>query len=196
MQFDSNSTSYDNAPAGPHVARLISIIDLGTQEGSYEGKPTQRRQNLFVWEIPDELREDGKPHTIGKFYTQSVNEKSNLGKDLTSWLGKAPVPPKTAEESVKFTNDVIKPLLGKGCQIVVIENADTGKVKVSSVIGLPKGTTLPKESAYPYVFFDLDAYDEEVFDNLTEWQKNTIMKSPEFAKIMSGDSEEEPEIPF
>lgn len=181
--------NFENAPAGAHVARLINIIDLGTQTSTYEGKENTRRQSYLTWELPHELKEDGKPFTVSKFYTASLGEKSNLYKDLTSWLGKPPATPFDP-----------KSLLGKGCQVVVISNEDTGKVKVSAVVSLPKGTTLPKEKVYPELFFSLDEFDEDAFAQVPAGIQKMIEKSPEYEAIMNGDTPaadtSEEEIPF
>lgn len=181
--------NFENPPAGAHVGRLISIIDLGTQTSTWEGKENTRRQTLLTWELPHEQMESGKNFTISKFYTTSLGETSTLYKDLTSWLGKPP--------SLPFDP---KALLGKGCQVVVISNEDTGKVKVSTVVGLPKGTSLPKEEGYPELFFSLESFDEDVYANVTSGIQKIIEKSPEYAAIMNGENTEqgaeEEEIPF
>lgn len=181
--------NFENAPTGPHVARLISIIDLGTQTSTYEGKENVRRQNYLTWELPNELREDGKTFTVSKFYTASLGEKSNLYKDLTSWLGKPP--------TVPFDP---KSLLGKGCQVVVVGNEDNGKVKVSAVVGLPKGTALPKEAPYPELFFSLDDFDEDAFSKVPAGIQKMIEKSPEYEAIINGETataaKPDEDIPF
>jgi hypothetical protein len=200
MNFDSKP--FEQAPVGNHFAKLFSIVDIGTQTGEYQGKPTKNRQSMFTWELVNETREDGKRHTITKYYTQSLGEKANLGKDLTSWLGKAPKQPTNKAQSQEFVEKTLKPLLGQGCQIVISEKEDTGKRGVSAVIGLPKGQVLPDGLENDIVFFDLDNYDENVFDGLSEYMQKKIMASPEYAAVISGEtatsanSADEEEIPF
>lgn len=181
--WETSGSTFEAAPVGVHDAICIKVVDLGTQEGSYNGEPTIKRQNLIIWELPDELREDGQPFTISKFYTASIGEKSNLYKDLTSWLGKPPTAPFDP-----------KTILGKGCQLIITEKND--KHVVSTVAGLKKGAKVP-DPVNELVHFTLDEFDEEVFDKLSNGLKKMIMKSPEYAKIVSGDEPEEQEdIPF
>lgn len=188
--WESTGT-FVNAPAGAHVAVLVGVTDLGTQASTYQGeeKPP-RRQTYLTWELPHELMEDGRPFKVNKFYTASLGEKSTLYKDLTSWLGKPPTAPFDP-----------KTLLGKGCQVVIVENEDSGKIKVSAVVGLPKGTTVPKETVNPLTYFSLDEFDEEAYAEIPKGIQNIIAKSPEYAAVMSGDLgadsvEAEEDIPF
>jgi hypothetical protein len=189
-------TTFEQAPTGNHGAILVKVVDIGTQEGEYKGEKTLRRQEIWTWELPEEVREDGQPFIISKFYTASLGEKSNLYKDLVGWLGKAP-DPKT------FTpNDV----LGKKCQVTVMEKADTGKRSVSSVSALHKSIKLPDTPHNPVIFFSLrpELFNQEIFDGLSDGVQKMIMKSPEYADIISGDAVEfkqevetgDEEIPF
>lgn len=184
--------SYEPAPTGAHTGICTSIVDLGTQTGEYAGEVTERRQFLFTFELPDELREDDQPYTISKFYTLSkskdgslyISEKANLYKDLTSWLGKQPTAPFSPKD-----------LLGKGCQVIVTEKND--KHVISAVASLKKNEKVGEPFNSP-VFFSLDDYNEETFDNLSQGLKKMIMKSPEYAKIVQGDEPEveNEDIPF
>lgn len=185
--WNTSGTVFEQAPTGSHEALCIRIIDLGTQEGEYKGEKTVRRQSLLTWELPNETRDDGNPFIISKFYTASLGEKSNLYKDLTSWLGKPPVAPFDPTS-----------LLGKGCQVIVTERNE--KHVVSAVVALSKNAKLGKPTN-PLVFFSLDEFDEDVFSELPEGIQRMIMKSPEYAAIIAGgpvteeDSEEEEQEP-
>jgi hypothetical protein len=90
---DTGGGDFQHAPIGTHAARCIRLIDLGTQQGEWQGKPTFKNQVLVMWELPDELMEaqdDGQPRPfiVSKFYTNSLSEKANLRKDLTTWRGR------------------------------------------------------------------------------------------------------------
>ena len=82
----STETSYPKVHIGVHKARCVKVIDLGTQKQEYGGEISWKRQILVIWELPEELNND-QPMTISKFYTLSLHEKSNLGKDLTFRAG-------------------------------------------------------------------------------------------------------------
>jgi hypothetical protein len=187
----SSGGSYEPAPTGAHTGICTQVIDLGTQTSEYNGETLERRQFLFTWELPDELREDEQPFTISKFYTLSkdkksgalyINEKSNLFKDLTSWLGRQPQAPFSPQD-----------LLGKGCQVIVTEKNE--KHVVSAVASLKKNEKVG-EPHNDLLYFSLDSYDEDVFENISQGIKKIIMKSPEYAKIVSGDEPEDETIPF
>ena len=86
----SSGGEFQQCPAGTHVARCIKLIDLGTQHGEYQGKPTRREQIVVQWEVPGETidTESGpQPMIVSKFYTNSLGEKANLRGDLETWRG-------------------------------------------------------------------------------------------------------------
>lgn len=162
---------FEQAPAGNHVARCIKIIDIGTQRGEYQGKPTVRNQVLVTWELSNELMEDGKPFTVSRFYTNSLSEKANLRADLESWRGRSFSP----EELVKFD---LQSILGKACMLNVVQN-DKGRAIVSSVAAMPKGTSAPDCINRPFAFW-IDEWSEETFDGLPEGTKRLIAQSDEY----------------
>ena len=41
---DSGGGEFEQAPAGTHMAVCIRVIDIGTQDGEYQGKPNSKRQ--------------------------------------------------------------------------------------------------------------------------------------------------------
>lgn len=162
---------FEQAPAGNHVARCIRLIDLGTQRGEYQGKPIVRNQVLVTWELCNEMMEDGKPFSVSRFYTNSLNEKANLRADLESWRGRAFSP----EELVKFD---LQGILGKPCMLNVV-HSDKGKAQVSSIATLPKGMTAP-EPVNPLLAFWIDEWNQATFDGLGDGLKKIIMQSDEF----------------
>src|SRR6185295_11438565 len=82
-----NETEFELAPAGTHMAVCYRVIDLGTQSGTYMGKPKSQHKILVSWELPDEKMKDGRPFTIGQRYTWSMSEKATLRKHLEAWRG-------------------------------------------------------------------------------------------------------------
>lgn len=197
MNFD-NAGSFEQAPTGIHKAKLFSIVDLGTQTGQYDGKPTINRQLHFTWELTEETKEDGKPYVISRFYNQSLGEKSNFIQDITSWLGKAPNVPSAREDKATFVMELLQSLLGKGCQLVIVDK--DGKHRISTVTGLGKSDKLPDGTVNDLIFFDLDNFDDDVFDKIPNGLQAMIQKSPEYAQIINGDADqpapEQDEIPF
>lgn len=178
-----NASSFEQPPLGPHFARCIKIIDIGTQTGEYQGKKTVRRQNILTWELPNALMESGKPFTVSKFYTANIaNEKANLRKDVVAWRGGKDLSP---EEIDNFDP---KSLLGQPCQVSITKKDGSDKHQVSSVLGIPAGMDVP-EPTNEFVFFDLENFDQATFDSLTDGLKRLIMLSPEYASIVGGEDD-------
>lgn len=184
MQWsDTGGTEFEQPPVGSHVARCIKIIDIGTQKGEYQGQPNYKRQVIIAWELPTELITTGdyagKPFSVSKFYTASLSEKANLRKDLANWRGRDFTP----EELQGFDS---KNILGKACMLSVIHN-DKKKARVSGVMQIPKGLQVP-EQVNETLFFSLDAFDQKVYDSLSDGYKRMIELSPEYQHLKHGVS--------
>lgn len=168
---DSSNNSYEQVPAGTYVARCNKIIDLGIQESPWGDKD----QVLVVWVLAEEGA-SGKPLTINKTYTKSLNQKSNLFKDLCAWRGKE----FTAQELASFSLETI---LDKPCMINVITKT-SGKGKeyavVSSVSGLPKGMDAPSLTEAP-MSFDIET-DLDKLPELTKFEQDLVKKSKSLTK--------------
>lgn len=200
---DSGGGDFEQPPIGTHVARCIKLIDIGTQQGEYQGKATFRRQVIIGWELPNELMQDGdnagKPFTVSKFYTASLGEKANLRADLKNWRGRD----FTDEELAGFE---AKNILGKPCMLSITLN-DKGKARVTGVMALPKGTPVP-DQINETLFFSLEPSDfkPEVFEALSEGYKKMIRVSPEYMELTKpghakpktdgGISDMDDDIPF
>lgn len=123
---------------GVYTAVSSMIVDLGMQKNALDSNI--RRKFLMVWNIVDEFVEingEKLPRIISKEYTLSLNEKSNLRKDLQAWRGK----PFTDEELQGFD---MKNILNKACQLQIITIEKNGKsyTNIASIMGLPKGMTV------------------------------------------------------
>lgn len=181
---DSGNGNFEQAPIGSHVARCIKVIDIGTQKGEYQGQVSIKRQVIIGWELPTELMETGeyagKPFTVSKFYTASLNEKANLRKDLANWRGRD----FTEEELLGFES---KNILGKPCMLSIIHN-EKSKARVAGIMAIPKGIVVP-EQVNPSVYFSLDQFDAVVFSSLSDGYKKLIQASPEYQHIQSPQSQ-------
>lgn len=181
MQWsDSGGGDFEQPPVGTHVARCVKMIDIGTQRGEYQGKPTARRQVIIGWELPNELMTEGeyagKPFAVSKFYTQSLGEKANLRKDLTNWRGRQ----FTEAELSGFD---AKNILGVTCMLSLTEN-EKQRVRVTGVMALPRGTPVPPQiNPTVYLSLDPDEFKESVFLNLSEKMQAMIKLSPEYAAL-------------
>uniref|UniRef100_A0A6H2A314 Uncharacterized protein n=1 Tax=viral metagenome TaxID=1070528 RepID=A0A6H2A314_9ZZZZ len=178
-----NKGNYELVPAGTFPARCYSMIHIGTIQESFQGKITELNKVRIAWELPTEKKEfvpsEGeKPYSIGKEYTLSMNEKSNLRKMLESWRGKG----FTVDEAASFDITV---LLGKPCLLSIIhKTSKTGNeyADISSITTLPKGMECPKQ-IYESFEFSLVNFDEDKFNTLPDWLKDKIKLSKEFKHI-------------
>ena len=178
-EVTSNSDyDFEPIPSGTYFGRCVSIIDLGTQTETYQGKTSQKPKMMVVWEIPEHRfsGQDGAegPRTLSVWYTVSLNEKANLRRDLESWRGKQ------FEEGDWFE---YKNLLGQACLLGVMQYTNqNGKErnKITSVQKLPQAyPEAPLESTLTY--FDLSEFNQSTFDGLSEKLQEKIMQSSEWA---------------
>jgi hypothetical protein len=179
----NNGGDFQRPDPGTYLARCVKVIDLGTQTGEYQGSPTIRRQVVLGWELPTELIPTGdyagEPFMVTKFYTASLNEKATLRHDLENWRTK----PFTDDELAGFD---LANILGKACLITITTN-ENGKSKVTGVTAPPRGTSVPKQINEPVNFsLEPDEFDPAVYQSLSDWFRETIAQSPEYAEIMSG----------
>jgi hypothetical protein len=167
------------APTGSHLARLYRIIDLGTHKSEYMGKVNMLRKVKFFWELHgDDLKTDeGKPLIQTRNYTLSLGEKASLRKDLESWRGKS------------FTDDELRGfdltnLLDKWCMITVQHRESNGKTYADAVAVTPVPAVVAKaglpSGVNPTLLFDMQKFDQAVFDSLSDGLKNQIQQSAEF----------------
>ena len=173
-------------PAGTHMAICYRVIDLGTQQSEWQGKPKRQHKVLLSWELPDELMEDGRPFMVNQRYTLSSSEKSRFRQDLESWRGK-----KFEDSEFGPGGFDIRKLLGVSCLlgIVHVHKDDNTYANISSIVKLPKNM-LAAKPVNPPVFFDLAAFDRAVFEALSDGLKQVIIRSPEYHATISGQSGE------
>ena len=161
--------AYTQAPVGTHRAICTQVIDLGTQERQWEGKTSFVRQVFFLFELSDELMDDGRPFTQGAFFTASLSEKSNLRAQLASWRGRDFTP----DELAGFN---IFNVLGASCLVSIITKGERNRI--GSISALAKGMPKPKPVG-PLLAFNTTQWDGEVFDQISEGIRKIIMRSEE-----------------
>lgn len=186
---DSGGGNFKRVPPGAYIGRCYSLVDLGTQLSSGQFGEKMQHKIRIGWELfgEDEQGEpltidiDGKemPLTITKSYTVSLHEKSGLRRDLAAWRGKD----FTDEEAKGF--DVQK-LLGAYCMVNATQSETNGKTytNVAGLTPLPGALKNAKPApVHTNVVFDLDKPDMAVFDTFHDKLKESIQKTPEWAKL-------------
>lgn len=180
----NQSSGFSLPEPGPHKARCVKIIDLGTQTSDYQGKQIIAHKVMLVWELPESMNSGDEtkppvPFLVNKEYTVSTNEKANLRKDVESWLGRTLSP-----EEVKELD--IDKLLNRPCQLNLIHKPSTKNpakmnVKIVSISPLMKGVEIQK-AVTPLLLFNIGAADEmEVIEKLSDYEKGKVRTCKEFA---------------
>ena len=175
------------APAGAHVARCIRVIDLGTQEKTFQNETKSAHQILITWELPTQLmsggEHDGKPYTISQRYTASLSPKATLRKILESWRGR-----QFTEADLNGDGFNVSQIVGKPCllNIVHVERGDKVYANIASVMQVPTGMPVPAQ-VNPSMFLSLSDFDASVFEALHDRIKETIRQSPEYKAASRGE---------
>jgi hypothetical protein len=185
LKISGETSDYEPLPAGEHVATCYRVVDFGTREEQWQDNPPKKRTTLHItWEVPGVKLDDGRPYTIGKTYTTSLNENSALYKDLVTWRGK----PFSPAELESF--DVSK-LVGMPVNLH-IEQTTIDNVVRSRIKGVFKPEKFEQTATEnEQQIFDLDDYCKEfngnssaatkamcdVFDSLPTWQQTKIEES-------------------
>lgn len=160
------------APEGVHKAVCINVIDLGTQEFTFKGKPQSARKVSIGFELLGKRNKAGEPFVVQQRYTFSNSKKSNLMKDLKGWLG------------VKDPDFDMDKCLGKSA-LITIKHDDAGEyANVTNVGGVPDGTKFPKPAKAPVsLYLSAEDFDESTFDSLPDYFKEKIAASPEYDEL-------------
>lgn len=140
-------SNYEMPPAGSHAAHCVALIDLGTHTDKFGDQPARDNRKVFlVWELCDERTEAGEPYYLGKRFTMSIHEKSNLGKMIGDWRGKA----LAKDEDFDLTK-----LVGKSCLVNVTHEESSKKnsyAAVGNISPLPKSMKAGKPIVKPIVW--------------------------------------------
>lgn len=178
---------------GLYNAVCTGIIDLGIQTNEKFKKSAAQIRLIFellgeTYEVNDEEH----VRQVGRDFTLSLSEKSNLRKLLEGWRGKS----FTAEELNGYD---LKRILGKAGQLQIIhkEGENGTYAIVNAMMPLPKGMAAPKPEN-PLVYFDMsepDTYGE--YELFPDFLKEKISAAENFDATGLGDSllDEEEEQP-
>jgi hypothetical protein len=182
----SEGGSFSPPPAGTFPAVCYRIIDLGTQQTTWQGKPKKAHKVLISWELhdPEAMTEDGKPMSVHQQYTWSMHEKSRLRHDLESWRGKA-----FSDADFGPGGFDVKKLLGVPCFLGIVHDTKDGTTyaNISAISGLPKNFDKPKAvNALAYSWIEDGLFDRAVFATLSDKMQEKIKSSPEYQILENG----------
>lgn len=166
---------------GVYMAVCVGVVDLGEQYS--EKFKSYSNKVKFVWALPSEIIEiDGKTEErqLSKEFTFSVSKKGVLRAFLESWNSRTYSDDEFAELDV-FDQ------LGKPCQLQVVLNDTKEYSNVANLMPLPKGMPEPT-SKTAFFTWDMDAWDDAVFEKLPAWTQDQIKKSTQYQKEHAPDT--------
>jgi hypothetical protein len=142
--YAKSGATFVPAPAGPHSAVCVDVVDMGMVKTNYQGGPPKEQHKIkLVWQIDCRRDSDGAPFQVMAWYTCSLHEKAKLRKHLESWRGR----PFTPEQLAGFD---LETLIGAPCQLGLIHREKSGSTyaNVETIMGLRRGDTALKPDGY------------------------------------------------
>lgn len=174
---------FELVKAGTHVAILYSIIHLGTQKTTFQGKEKTAYKIRLSFELPNLKKvfkegEEAKPMSIGSKLSLSMFSKAKLRPLVEGIIG------------VSLPDDVadsydIENLLGKPCLISVKhEIGSDGKIyaTIAATSQLMDGMATPVQTNPSRVINLFAEWDEAVYQSLPEYLRKEIDSSLERSK--------------
>jgi hypothetical protein len=181
MIISDNSKEFKIAPAGLHMARLYSVIDLGHQATEWAGETKIMHKVVLTWELHGNddqdqplKTDDGKPLIVSKRYTVSLGDQARLRQDLEAWSNKK----MTAEDRKKFD---LRNLLDKFCMVNITHSEDGKYANISGISPVPSALrNAQPEGINPTLHFWLAEFDQAKYDGLPKYYKEKITESSEW----------------
>lgn len=139
-----------------HVAVCVGVWDMGNTAITFTAtKETKILHKILIrWEIDEDIQQEGeykgKKKCVDKTYNFTFHEKSNLRRDVESWIGKLP-------DDVIMKGYDLENLIGQPCMLNIVHNKDEHGntwVNVNNISKLPKGLQ-------PFITDNLEAYRQQ-----------------------------------
>jgi len=191
MIISDNSKEFKIAPAGLHMARLYSVIDLGHQATEWAGETKIMHKVVLTWELHGNddqdqplQTDDKKPLIVSKRYTVSLGDQARLRQDLEAWSNKK----MTAEDRKNFD---LRNLLGKFCMVNITHSEDGKYANISGISPVPSALrNAQPEGVNPTLHFWLAEFDQAKYDALPKYYKEKITESSEWRGQKARDASE------
>lgn len=174
--------------AGEYPAVLYRIVDLGTHQESYQGKPRPNHKVLLSFVVPSftvPLGDQIVPLILHKEYTLSLNELSNLRRDLNAMKGYDFLADEAANE---IPYDLSK-LLGLAVLLKIEHRTgrdNRNKAEVGGYAPYPEDELLP-ENPLPLSILWLEQLDWPLFNALNKRLRERIEGSAEFGRFTQSE---------
>lgn len=165
-------------PAGTHMARCFSLIQIGSIKTEWAGEEKWLEKVRLGFELPTELHvfkegEEAKPFTVSREFSLSMGDKSNLYPIVRGIVGDIP-------EDVRHTFDV-EELVGKTCLLTIThEESKNGKYAlITTATPLVKGMTVP-EAINVQRILTYEKWDKDYFNSLPDFMKDKMKGSIQY----------------
>jgi len=176
-----------NPATGMWQAILCEIVDLGTQKSELYG---DKHQIWVNWEFTnqhhvfDEEKGPERLH-IGRRVTLSLNSRAKLA-DI--WLAMTQVPIKYDDDGEAVDLDIFE-MLGMECNLNLVSTKKDGKeyINIGSITPLMANQENVGVDGVTIRKFVIADYVEEEFNNLHDWHKDIIRKSPEYQAAITNN---------
>jgi len=184
--FKARKTNYEVKPDGTFDARIIKIIDLGTQTiKKKDGDIFDVRKVRIVFETPDNTKEYPSgvfPYTYHKDFINNLSGKSS---ELMNTIEAIYDRPLTVGEVDDFD---FENLLDKACSVEVVAKTSGQTGNVYTIIEAVKKTDniVPKATNDKLLWaMTQEDFDLLEFNNFHDTLKQEIQKSPEYAAMIA-----------
>lgn len=191
---------HDPVPKGNHVARLYSIIHIGTVEYTWQGKVNKSDKIRLTFELCNAKKvfKEGdapKPYSISREFGYSMGKKGKLRPFIESMIGTA----LSDAEAYAFDPEQ---LMGEPCLLNVVHEMKDGSTysNIASASPLPDGMTAP-ELFNKKQFVSSETSTKEEIATLPDFLQMKIKESEEYRRRFGGEVEAadvigEDDLPF
>jgi hypothetical protein len=165
---DQQGEDFELPPPGLQPATMVALVDMGTQDDEFDGKPIERKTIYLAWELMTK-DVDGDPFLIGEAFTDSFSKKAKYRKLIEGWRGKSFADGETFDPFV---------LLGLKCVLSLtagLSKAGKKFVNITSVATPMQGQAIPDPVHQPF-FFHLSTWNDPNGNPIPDWMPRTYGK--------------------
>lgn len=177
---DKVKPSLPPLPGGTYLGICVYSIALGEQLCEFKDKgKSYNNQVMLGFEICGHTVEvDGKqePRTLGRTFNIAKSKNAGLRKFLGAWEARELSDDEFLDAD---TNDYV----GRPAFLTVVLNETGEYSNIDAIAPLPSG--LPIDVPQPIstlIRFDMEPWDQKLFESLPEWAKEKVKKSTEYQK--------------
>ena len=160
---------------GAYIGICVGVINLGDQYSEkFKNYSTKVK---IVFELAGQTVEvDGerKPRQLSKTFTFSSGKKSALRAFLSQWMGAE----LSDEQAANFE---LFDIIGHSAYLNVMLNETGEYANIAGIMQVPAGFPVPP-AITPPIKWDMEQWDDAVFETLPEWVQSKIKQSTQYQK--------------